>query len=96
VITAVGMTNHYSIMAAAIIIAIILMIFASDVLSNFVNRYPSIKMLALSFLILVGSVLIAEGVHYHIPRAYLYVAIGFAMGVEFLNRLNERENLLES
>lgn len=87
ILTAVGLTNHYWIMATAITIAIILMILASDLLSEFIQQNPTIKMLALSFLLLIGMVLIADAFHYHISRAYVYFAICFSIFVEFLNIL---------
>lgn len=85
VLTAIGLTNRFWLMAAAITIAIIAMIFASEPLSRFIERHPTIKMLALSFLILIGMVLIADGCHYHIPRGYVYFAMGFSLFVELLN-----------
>lgn len=85
VITAVGMAQHLPVMAAAIIIAVLIMIFAAEPLSRFINEHVSIKMLALSFLILVGMALVAEGVGFHVPKGYLYFAIAFSAGVEALN-----------
>ncbi len=85
VITAVGMTENLYVMIAAVVIAIILMMVASEPTSNFVQKHPTVKMLALSFLILVGMALIADAWHVHIPRGYLYFAIAFSMGVEMLN-----------
>lgn len=85
VITAVGMSQQFWVMATAIIIAIIAMLFVSETLSRFIERHPSVKMLALSFLILVGVVLIADGFGFHIPRGYIYFAIGFSIAVETLN-----------
>jgi predicted tellurium resistance membrane protein TerC len=85
VITAVGMAQHLPVMAAAIIIAIGIMMFAAEPLSRFINAHLSIKMLALSFLILVGLALVADGMSFHIPKGYLYFAIAFSMGVEILN-----------
>jgi predicted tellurium resistance membrane protein TerC len=85
VLTAIGLTRHYFLMAAAITIAIIAMIFASEPLSRFVEKHPTIKMLALSFLILIGMVLIADGLHTDIPKAYIYFAMGFSLFVEMLN-----------
>jgi len=72
-------------MAAAIVIAIAIMLLASETLSRFVNDHLSVKLLALSFLILVGMALIADGIGFHIPRGYLYFAIAFSAFVEFLN-----------
>lgn len=90
VITAVGMVDHIPVMVAAIIIAVAVMIFASNPLGNFIDKHPTIKMLALAFLILVGMALIADGLDYHIPRAYLYFAMAFSGGVETLNLLARR------
>ncbi|MDS4025820.1 MAG: TerC family protein [Candidatus Contendobacter sp.] len=85
VITAVGMAQRLSVMAAAIIIAVIIMLFAADPLSRFIHENLSVKMLALSFLILVGVTLVADGMGFHIPKGYLYFAIAFSVGVEALN-----------
>jgi len=85
VITAVGMANQLSVMAAAIIIAVAVMLFAADPLSRFIHEHVSVKMLALSFLILVGTALIADGMDFHVPKGYLYFAIAFSVGVEALN-----------
>jgi predicted tellurium resistance membrane protein TerC len=85
IITAVGMTNHLPTMIAAIVIAIMVMMFAATPTSNFIMRHPSVKMLALSFLLLVGMALIADAAHFHIPRGYLYTAIAFSIMVEMLN-----------
>lgn len=85
VLTAIGLTDNFYIMAAAITIAILTMIFASEILSRFVERHPTIKMLALSFLILIGMVLIADGFNSHIPRGYVYFAMGFSLFTEALN-----------
>src|SRR5512141_359029 len=85
VITAIGMAQQLPVMAAAVIIAIAIMLLASESLSRFVNAHLSVKLLALSFLILVGMALIADGIGFHIPRGYLYFAIAFSAFVEFLN-----------
>ncbi|MEN9917122.1 MAG: hypothetical protein RLY40_1054 [Pseudomonadota bacterium] len=90
VITAVGMAQEFIIMALAIIIAIALMIWASEPLSHFINTYPNLKILGLSFLLLIGLVLIADGFGLHVPRAYLYFAITFSVFVEWLNILASR------
>lgn len=87
VITAVGMADHLPVMIAAVVIAIIVMMVASEPVSAFVNRHPSVKMLALSFIMLVGLSLCAESMHFHIPRGYLYFAIAFSLLVECLNLL---------
>lgn len=85
VITAVGMAQNFVIMAIAIIIAIIAMLFASKPLGRFIEKYPSLKMLALSFLILIGVVLLADGLDFHVPRGYIYFSIAFSIAVEVLN-----------
>ena len=90
VITAVGMARHIEVMIAAIVIAILVMLVASDPVGRFVAAHPTIKMLALSFLILVGVMLVADGIGLHIPKGYLYFAMAFALGVEALNLLARR------
>jgi len=90
VITAVGMANEFSIMASAIVIAVLIMLVASGPVSDFVNRHPTVKMLALSFLLLIGMTLIADGAGFHVPKGYVYAAIGFSAAVEALNQLAAR------
>jgi predicted tellurium resistance membrane protein TerC len=85
VITAVGMVDQISVMILAVIIATIIMIVFAAAISSFIERYPTFKMLALSFLVLIGVMLIAEGLHRHIPKGYIYFAMAFSVGVEFLN-----------
>ena len=85
VMTAVGMSDHFPIMAAAVIAAVIVMIFAAEPVSAFVEKHPTVKMLALSFLILIGVALVADGLHFHIPKGYLYFAVAFSIVVEMLN-----------
>jgi predicted tellurium resistance membrane protein TerC len=87
IITAVGMAEHLWVMVTAVVIAMIIMLIAADPVGNFVNQHPTVKMLALSFLLLVGVALVADGLHFHIPRGYLYFAIAFSAGVEALNLL---------
>ncbi len=85
VITAVGMARHISVMVIAVVIAVgFMMVFAKS-LSQFVEAHPTVKMLALSFLLLVGTALIADGLHFHIPKGYIYFAMGFSVFVEMLN-----------
>jgi predicted tellurium resistance membrane protein TerC len=86
VITAVGMANTLWVMATAIIIAVAIMLVASGPLAEFVQRHPTVKMLALSFLMLIGMTLIADGAGIHVPKGYIYAAIGFSVGVEALNQ----------
>jgi predicted tellurium resistance membrane protein TerC len=85
VITAVGMAKEVAIMVAAIVISVGIMMWASGPLGDFVERHPTIKMLALSFLLLIGMALVAEGFHQHIPKGYIYFAMGFSVFVEMLN-----------
>jgi len=85
VITAVGMVDQLAIMIAAVVIAALVMILASDPLSKFVDNHPTIKMLALSFLLMIGFTLIVEGLHQHIPKGYIYFAMVFSVFVEMLN-----------
>jgi len=88
VITAVGMVNdpsRVSLMMGAVVISIAVMMLASGTISAFVSRHPSIKMLALSFLIMIGTVLMAEGLHFHVPKGYIYFSMIFSLAVEFLN-----------
>jgi predicted tellurium resistance membrane protein TerC len=85
VITAVGMVDHIEIMVAAVVIAAVVMVFTARPLGNFVERHPTVKMLALSFLLLIGFTLIVEGLHQHIPKGYIYFAMGFSVFVEMLN-----------
>lgn len=85
VITAVGMARHLAVMILAIVIAIGVMMVAAKAIGEFVDSHPTIKMLALSFLILVGVALISDGVGYHIPKGYIYFSMAFSMGVEILN-----------
>ena len=90
VITAIGIAEHIPIMVAAIVIAMAIMLLAAEPTARFVNAHPTVKMLALSFLLLVGAALVADGLHFHIPRGYLYFAIAFSIGVESLNLLAAR------
>lgn len=85
VITAVGMVDQIPVMIAAIIIAIIVMMVSAQSIGDFVESHPTIKMLALSFLILVGVSLVGEGLDFHIPKGYIYFAMAFSVGVEMLN-----------
>lgn len=89
VLTAIGLTSNYIVMAVAITCAILVMIYASEPVSNFIEKHPSIKMLALCFLILIGTLLVADSFSFHVPRGYLYFAMGFSLGVESLNLLRQ-------
>jgi predicted tellurium resistance membrane protein TerC len=91
VITAVGMADHVEVMIAAVVVAVLVMMFLAGPISDFVDRHPTIKMLALSFLILIGVALVGEGVGFHIPKGYVYFAMAFSVIVEMLNiRMRKR------
>ncbi len=85
VITAVGMVSHVPVMVAAIIVAVLVMMLCAGAISDFIDKHPSLKMLALSFLIVVGTVLIAEAFEVHVPKGYVYFAMAFSLAVEALN-----------
>jgi predicted tellurium resistance membrane protein TerC len=85
VITAVGMANEVSIMIAAVVLSVIIMMASAGAVSGFVGRHPTVKVLALSFLLLIGISLIAEGLGLHIPKGYIYFAMGFSVFVEMIN-----------
>jgi predicted tellurium resistance membrane protein TerC len=85
VITAVGMAKDVEVMVIAVVLAVGVMIFAINPISDFVQHHPTVKMLALSFLMLVGVTLVADGLGFHVPKGYIYFAIAFSMFVEFLN-----------
>ncbi|WP_127960251.1 TerC family protein [Serratia microhaemolytica] len=91
VITAVGLSDHLFIMMAAVVISVMVMLFAARPIGEFVNRHPSVKMLALAFLILVGFTLILESFQVHIPKGYIYFAMFFSMSVEALNLLRNKK-----
>jgi len=96
VITAVGMVNQLSIMIGANVIALGIMLLAATPISAFVDKHPTIKMLALSFLVLIGTNLVAEGLGQHIAKGYTYFAMGFSVAVEMLNiRLRARSRPVE-
>ena len=91
VITAVGMTDRLGVMIAAVVGAVLIMMVFAGPVSSYVERHPTIKILALSFLLLIGVALVAEGLDFHIPRGYVYFAMAFSLGVEMLNlRLRRR------
>ena len=90
VIMAVGMASDFRVMAAAIVIAVMIMLAAANPLSGFIERHPTVKMLALSFLLLIGMTLIADGAGFHVPKGYIYAAVGFSIGVEALNQIAAR------
>lgn len=92
VITAVGMVDQLGVMIAAVLVATLVMIASAGSISDFVNRHPTVKILALSFLLLIGFTLLVEGFHYHIPKGYIYFAMAFSVLVEMLNlRLRKKQ-----
>lgn len=91
IITAIGMAEHVPVMILAVVIAMIIMFVASEPISNFIHKHPTTKMLALSFLLLIGVSLVADGVGFHVPRAYIYFAMAFSAGVEAINILASRK-----
>ncbi|EKD74871.1 MAG: integral membrane protein TerC [uncultured bacterium] len=95
VITAVGMAREFTVMALAIIIAVTMMLFATEKLNRFIQTHPTIEILALCFLLLVGVVLIADGFHFHINRNYIYFAIGFSVFVEWINISASRKRTVD-
>jgi predicted tellurium resistance membrane protein TerC len=93
VITAVGMSDYVQVMIAAVVVAVLIMMFMAGPIGNFVDRHPTIKMLALSFLIMIGMALVGEGLGFHIPKGYVYFAMAFSVSVEMLNiKLRKRLN----
>ena len=92
VITAVGMANLVGVMIAAVVIAVVIMLVSVNTISDFISEHPTLKILALSFLLLIGFSLVVEGLHQHIPKGYIYFAMGFSIFVEFLNlRIRKKE-----
>lgn len=85
ILTAVGMTDHVPIMVAAVVITVGIMLLAADPLAKFIEHNPTLVMLALAFLVMIGLVLIADGFGFHVPKGYIYAAMGFSVGVELLN-----------
>ena len=85
ILTAIGLANNVIIMIAAVVVAMIAMIQFSGAVSKIINEYPTIKMLALAFLLMIGMVLVADGLHFHVPRGYVYFSVAFSLLVEFLN-----------
>ncbi len=92
IITAIGMAEHIEVMVAAVILAMIVMYAASGPVATFIKEHPTTKMLALSFLLLIGVALIADGLGFHIPRGYIYFAMAFSAGVELINVLAKRNS----
>lgn len=94
IITAVGMADMVEVMIAAVLVAIIIMYIASEPVANFIERHPTTKMLALTFLMLIGVALVADGFHFHIPRSYIYSAMVFAAATEVFNIMAIRRKRL--
>jgi predicted tellurium resistance membrane protein TerC len=90
ILTAVGMTDHLPVMVIAVVVAVIVMLVAADPLANFINANPTVVMLALGFLLMIGAVLIADGFGVHVPKGYIYAAMAFSAGVEGLNIWSRR------
>lgn len=90
VITAVGMVDELAIMVTAVVLSVLVMLAAAGTVSDFISRHPTIKMLAFSFLLLIGMALVADGAGFYIPKGYLYAAMGFSVFVEFLNTMARR------
>ena len=91
ILTAIGMVDDVRVMIAAVVVSIAVMMLASRPIADFIHRHPTAKMLALSFLLLIGVALVADAMHFHIPRGYLYAAIGFSVLVEALNQFARRK-----
>ena len=94
ILTAVGLAQEVSVMILAVILSMAIMLAFSGTVSDFVNRHPTVKMLALSFLVMIGTMLVAEGLHFHIPKGYIYFAMAFSLLVESLNLRLGRKNRL--
>ena len=90
IVTAVGLANDLEVMIAAVVIALLVMYFAAGPVGAFIAKHPTTKMLALSFLLLIGLALVADGLHFHIPRGYIYFAMAFAGAVETFNVIARR------
>ena len=93
ILTAVGMTEHLAIMVIAVVFAVVVMLIAADPLANFINRNPTVVMLALGFLLMIGAVLIADGFGVHVPKGYIYAAMAFSALVEGLNMMARRASV---
>ncbi|PJZ39403.1 hypothetical protein CH370_21605 [Leptospira kmetyi] len=85
IVTAVGLSGNFQVMVAAVILSMIVMLIFSGTVSDFINEHPTMKVLALSFLIMIGAMLFADGLHFHIPKGYVYFSMAFSLGVELIN-----------
>jgi predicted tellurium resistance membrane protein TerC len=90
IVTAIGLTDHLPVMWIAVALSMLVMLMASAMVAAFIREHPTVKMLALSFLLLIGVALVADGLHFHIPRGYLYFAVAFSLAVEALNLVASR------
>jgi predicted tellurium resistance membrane protein TerC len=90
IITAVGMTDHIPIMIIAVVVTVAVMLLAATPMANFISANPTVVMLALSFLLMIGMTLIADGFGFHVPKGYIYAAMAFSAGVEVLNMIARR------
>ena len=90
IVTAIGMAEYVAVMIAAVVVAVVIMYAASGPVAGFISRHPTTRMLALAFLLMIGFALVADGIGFHIPRAYLYTAMAFSAGVEALNVVAQR------
>lgn len=93
VMAAIGLTNNISVIIAAMSIAMIAMLVSSGFIAEFIEKYPTLKILALAFIMLIGIFLVADGLHFHIPKGYIYFAMAFSMGVEVLNIISRNKRL---
>ena len=96
ILTAVGMTDDIPIMVAAVVITVGIMMVAADPLAKFIEKNPTLVMLALAFLVMIGLVLIADGFGFHVPKGYIYAAMGFSVGVEILNIIQRKRRAAKS
>lgn len=93
IVTAVGMTQNVPVIIVAMVIAMFVMLVAAQYVGTFIEKYPSLKMLAFCFILMIGTLLVAEGLHFHVPRGYLYFAFFFSIAVEALNILSAKKKL---
>ena len=92
IITAVGLAQHLPVMILAVVVSMVMMLFFSQAISIFIEKHPSIKLLALAFLLMIGMMLCAEAGGFHVPKGYVYFAMAFAVGVEVLNMKMRKHN----
>ncbi|ALO24813.1 MULTISPECIES: TerC family protein [Leptospira] len=92
IVTAVGLSGQFQVMVAAVVLSMIVMLVFSGTVSDFINEHPTMKVLALSFLIMIGAMLFADGLHFHIPKGYVYFSMAFSLGVELINMRIRKAN----